>query len=58
MSGQRNPGSALACSLERKRCLCGRQVTAKQLIQYAACAACVKARAAAAAPQQSEAQQQ
>lgn len=33
----------LNCSLVRKRCACGKQVTAKQLVLYSACDACVKA---------------
>jgi len=30
-------------SLRRKRCACGKSVTAKQLVQYRACVACVRA---------------
>jgi len=29
-------------SLRRRRCACGKVVTAKQLTQYGACAACVR----------------
>jgi len=29
-------------SLRRKRCACGKVVTAKQLVQYRACIACVR----------------
>lgn len=32
-------------SLRRKRCACGKIVTAKQLQQYGACSACVRAAA-------------
>lgn len=37
----------LTCSLVRKRCACGKQVTAKQLVMYGVCDACLKARVAA-----------
>jgi len=32
-------------SLVRKRCACGKVVTAKQLVQYGKCGACVRAAA-------------
>lgn len=32
--------NVLTCRLIRKRCFCGRQVTARQLKQYSACAKC------------------
>lgn len=32
-------------SLRRRRCTCGKVVTAKQLVQYGACASCVRAAA-------------
>lgn len=34
-----------AVSLRRKRCACGKVVTAKQLVQYGACSACVRSAA-------------
>jgi len=33
-----------AYSLTRKRCACGKQVTARQLAQYGRCAACTRGR--------------
>jgi hypothetical protein len=39
----------LNCALVRKRCACGKQVTAKQLVTYGACDACAKVAAAARA---------
>lgn len=33
-------GATLSCSLVRKRCACGRQVTAAQLVRYKVCAKC------------------
>lgn len=35
-------------SLRRRRCACGKVVTAKQLVQYGACVACVRAAASQA----------
>jgi len=32
-------------TLRRKKCTCGKVVTAKQLVQYGACASCVRAAA-------------
>ncbi len=32
-------------SLRRRRCACGKVVTAKQLVEYGACASCVRAAA-------------
>lgn len=58
MSGRHKPGAALRTNLVRKRCACGKQVTAKQLMRYEACEACVKARAAATAGAQAGAQTQ
>lgn len=46
MNGRRK-SQALTCSLTRKRCACGKQVTAKQLTLYGVCDACFKARTAA-----------
>lgn len=34
-----------AVSLRRKRCACGKVVTAKQLVQYGACNTCARAAA-------------
>jgi hypothetical protein len=34
--------------LRRKKCACGKEVTAKQLVQYGKCVICVRAAAAAA----------
>lgn len=31
-------------TLRRKQCACGKVVTAKQLVQYGACASCVRTR--------------
>ena len=45
----------LNCALVRKRCACGKQVTAKQLVIYGACDTCVKAAAAARAAKSSKA---
>jgi hypothetical protein len=48
VSGTRKmPGAILVCRLTRKRCACGKQATAKQLIQYGVCPACIKAATAA-----------
>lgn len=33
---------ALPLTLRRGRCACGKVVTAKQLVQYGACASCVR----------------
>lgn len=49
----------LNCALVRKRCKCGKQVTAKQLVLYGVCDPCFAkasaARAARAAAKSSEA---
>lgn len=38
--------SSLPLSLNRKRCVCGKVATAKQLAQYGACDACARITAA------------
>lgn len=35
--------ASVPMSLRRKRCACSKVVTAKQLVQYGACAGCVRA---------------
>jgi hypothetical protein len=48
VSATRNmPGAVLICRLTRKRCACGKQTTAKQLVQYGVCISCIKAAAVA-----------
>lgn len=42
-AARNNTNNMLHCSLVRKRCACGRQVTAKQLIQHKCCETCRRA---------------
>jgi len=40
--GVGTPGWGIQCQLKRKRCACGKQVTARQLQQYECCADCYR----------------
>ena len=55
MPARNRPGAALNTKLTRKRCACGKQVKAKELMRYESCESCYMAaqaaRAAAPAPQ-------